>query len=71
MAAILFFVWQTVKILKKLNIIIFVKFMEREVKKVVSPQDLKSWPKNYLVLRTSTKNLVAFKRWEGVKDKIF
>ena len=41
MAAILFFARQTVKIEKqKKKEIIFMKFMEKEVKKVGSPQDL-------------------------------
>ena len=48
MAAILFFAQQTVKIEKqnKKKEIIFMKFMEKEVKKVGSPQDLMLWPKN-------------------------
>ena len=51
-AAILSFAQQTVKIekkKKKKKIIVFLKFMEKEVKQVGSPQDLNWSPKNYLV----------------------
>ena len=56
MVAVLFFAWQIVKIEKKKRkekVIIFMKFMEKEVKKVRSPQDLNLRPKNYLVPPTS------------------
>ena len=41
MAAILFVAQETVKIEKRKKKIIFMKFMEKEVKKVWQPQDLK------------------------------
>ena len=49
------FAWKMVKIDKKKNQknIFFIKFMEKEVKKVGSPQDMKLWPKDYLILSTS------------------